>query len=223
MIYTVVSSLKENRIEINKRDCRFIRQPLSLLSEKTRVHIDSGRNETHRAERRLAYLTLISALKGFYNIENPEIAVNQHGKPYIKDSGIYFNLSHSNGVAVVCLSDEGEVGVDIQPTIDPDRADRLKKRFFPALNLKNDCVGVGYYYCDLSDGDAKIYGISLPDLKVDEDDFTLKWVSAESIMKLYGRGFADADRVSALAEGCRTEVKAMDFGEKYYLALSVRK
>ena len=221
MIYTVISSLKENRIESVKRDCRFIRQPLSLLSEKTKEYIDSGKNESHRAERRLAYLTLISALKGFYNIENPEISVNEHGKPYIKDSGIYFNLSHSNGVAVVCLCDEGEVGVDLQPTIDPERADRLKERFFAFLEVKNESVGAEYYYCELSGDDAEIYGITLPDFQPCEADFSARWVSAESIMKLTGRGFADADRVSDLAKGTKTEIKALDFEEKYYLAISV--
>lgn len=221
MIYTVISSLKENRIEINKRDCRFIRQPLSLLSEKTKEYIESGKNESHRAERRLAYLTLISSLKAFYNIDNPEITVSEQGKPYIKDKAVYFNLSHSNGMAVVCLSDEGEVGVDLQSEIDSERAERLKERFFASLEVKNESVGAEYYYCELLGEDAEIYRITLPDFQPCEADFSARWVSAESIMKLTGRGFADADRVSDLKKDTKTEIKALDFDGKYYLAISV--
>jgi hypothetical protein len=40
-------------------------------------------------------------------------------------------------------------------------------------------------------------------------------------MKLIGHGFADADKTGTLAEVCRTEIKAIDFCEKYYLAVSV--
>ena len=134
---------------------------------------------------------------------------------------MYFNLSHSNGMAVVCLSDEGEVGVDLQSEIGPERAERLKERFFASLEVKNESVGAEYYYCELSGDDAEIYGITLPDFQPCEADFSARWVSAESIMKLTGRGFADADRVSDLAKGTKTEIKALDFEEKYYLAISV--
>ena len=35
------------------------------------------------------------------------------------------------------------------------------------------------------------------------------------------RGFTDAEGVSQLAGECRTEIKTIDFCEKYYLAVSV--
>ena len=223
MIYTVISSLKENRIEFNKRDCRTIRQPLSLLCKKMREYIDGGKNELHKAERRLSYITLLCALKSFYDIDAPDIAINEHGKPYIKDCDVYFNISHSNGVAVVSLSDEGEIGIDLQHQIEPERADRLKERFFQDLEVKNESVGAEYYYCNLSDEEAEICSISLSDFKADTEDYSVKWVSAESIMKLTGRGFADVDNVYDLSKKSKTEIKELNLDEKYYLAISVSK
>ena len=83
MIYTVIATLSENRIETKNRDCRIIRQPLSLLQGEIKEYTDSATNESVKAERRLAYTTLLCALKSFYNTENPRIAVNEYGKPYI--------------------------------------------------------------------------------------------------------------------------------------------
>lgn len=221
MIYTVISTLNENRIDKDKRDCRIIRQPLSLLYEELENYIEHGKNETHKAERRLAYTTLLCALKVFYSIDFPRIERNEYGKPYLADSNIRISLSHSNGAVAVCISDEGEVGVDLQTQIEPERAERLKERFFTSLQVKNESISTEYYYCDLSGEDAEIYSITLPDFQPCEADFSARWVSAESIMKLIGHGFADAEGVSKLAKECRTEIKAIDFCKKYYLAVSV--
>lgn len=221
MIYTVISTLKENRIDKDKRDCRIIRQPLSLLSEDIKKYIQLGKSEMHKAERKLAYTTMLCALKVFYSIDFPRIEKNEYGKPYLADSNIRISLSHSNGVVAVCISDEGEVGVDLQTMIEPERAERLKERFFTSLQVKNESISTEYYYCDLSGEDAEIYSITLPDFQPCEADFSARWVSAESIMKLIGHGFADADKTGTLAEVCRTEIKTVDLGKKYYLAVSV--
>lgn len=221
MIYTVISTLKENRIDKDKRDCRIIRQPLSLLSEDIKKYIQLGKSEMHKAERKLAYTTMLCALKVFYSIDFPRIEKNEYGKPYLADSNIRISLSHSNGVVAVCISDEGEVGVDLQTMIEPERAERLKERFFTSLQVKNESISTEYYYCDLSGEDAEIYSITLPDFQPCEADFSARWVSAESIMKLIGHGFADADKTGTLAEVSRTEIKTVDLGKKYYLAVSV--
>ena len=223
MIYTVISTLKENKIETNKRDCRIIRQPLSLLYKEIEEYINSVNNEDAREERKLAYTTLLCALKSFYNIEKPDISFTEHGKPYFSECDVFFSISHSDGTVAVCLSDDCEVGIDLQSEIDPLMAKKLEKRFFPGLNIKNESLGVEYYYCNLLNGEAEICSISLPIFQADKTDYSAKWVSAESIMKLIGHGFADSDRVSTLAERCNTEVKTIDLGVKYYLAVSVSK
>mgnify|MGYP002627143101 CR=1 FL=1 len=42
-----------------------------------------------------------------------EIIYNEYGKPYLKNSNLYFNLSDSKGVSACVISDK-EVGIDIE-------------------------------------------------------------------------------------------------------------
>ena len=53
------------------------------------------------------------------------------GKPCFKQSNIRFNLSHSKGYVACCVSDECDVGVDIEASIIPhEKAIKLAKRYF---------------------------------------------------------------------------------------------
>ena len=49
----------------------------------------------------------------FMDITKIEYIYNEFGKPYIKDSNLYFSLSHSNGVIALAVSKE-EIGLDIE-------------------------------------------------------------------------------------------------------------
>ena len=57
------------------------------------------------------------------------IKKNEFGKPYIENSPIKFNISHTDGAVAVALSDS-EVGVDIQRTDIRKISDRVMRRFF---------------------------------------------------------------------------------------------
>lgn len=59
---------------------------------------------------------LADILKRDYNIEEcPEILRDEMGKPYLKDSALHFNVSHSGEYLAVAVS-ESPVGIDIQET-----------------------------------------------------------------------------------------------------------
>ncbi len=60
-----------------------------------------------------AYDFLEKKLKEKFNISIPEIKKGAHGKPYFEKNGIYFNISHTDGLQAVAISDS-EVGVDIE-------------------------------------------------------------------------------------------------------------
>jgi hypothetical protein len=220
MIYTVIATLGKNRIENKNRDCRIIRQPLSLLQGELSEYVESAKNETVRAERCLAYTTLLCALKSFYNLENVRIVRNEYGKPYIADCGLYFNISHSDGSIAVCISDEGEVGVDIQSEIDPDRAKRLGDRFFTDLSVKSEDIDIKYYFLDITSDKAKFSEITL---STATECFTAKWAYAESLMKLYGRGFGDVGNISELSNNARSTVKNVILNRNYFLSVSIKK
>lgn len=56
---------------------------------------------------------LKSTLNKVYNISNYEIIYNKYNKPYLKDSNLYFNISHDKDITVLVIGDK-EIGVDIQ-------------------------------------------------------------------------------------------------------------
>jgi 4'-phosphopantetheinyl transferase len=50
-----------------------------------------------------------------------ELTVSEHGKPHLRDGGgIEFNVSHSNGLALVAVTEGRTVGVDVE-MIEPER------------------------------------------------------------------------------------------------------
>lgn len=96
-----------------------------------------------------------------------EISLNEYGKPYFSDQGVFFNLSHS-GDRAVCIMSDAEVGCDIERIRNVDNniayrffseneqkyvcsfdsEDELKRAFFRVWTLKESilkCVGTGMH------------------------------------------------------------------------------
>ena len=46
-------------------------------------------------------------------VTNAEIVYNEHGKPYLKNNELYFNISHDKNITALVTSDK-EIGVDIE-------------------------------------------------------------------------------------------------------------
>ncbi len=88
----------------------------------------------------------------------------EHGKPYLKDCGLYFNLSHSGTVAVAAVSDR-EIGVDVQ-------------KFVPVSEalVKKVCTDAeASYLFTLSEGERG-------------REFARLWAVRESVLKFWGTG-----------------------------------
>ncbi len=60
-----------------------------------------------------------------YNIKS-KIVKNEHGKPYLENNELYFNISHSGDYCVIVISDN-EIGVDIQKL---SYKPKVAKRFY---------------------------------------------------------------------------------------------
>lgn len=79
-----------------------------------------------------------------------------HGKPALSDrnaSNLRFNLSHSHGLAVIALTREREIGVDVEK-IQPERTgDEIANRYFSAEEvaelraLPTDQQAEGFFLC----------------------------------------------------------------------------
>ncbi len=103
--------------------------------------IDYGNNlsskERRDLEHNLAYSLLNNMLKRYFNLENYTIIKNENGKPYIDKEGVYFNISHTNGLVACAVSDK-EVGIDCEKidTAYDKRVQKLANRYFVENEIK---------------------------------------------------------------------------------------
>ena len=65
-----------------------------------------------------------------------ELVLNEHGKPYVKDSGVFFSVSHSGRCAAIAI-DDAEVGLDVEKLPERDYR-KIAGRFYHPDELR--CV-----------------------------------------------------------------------------------
>lgn len=94
-------------------------------------------------------------------VTNAEIVHNEHGKPYLKNNELYFNISHDKNMTVLVTSDK-EIGVDLE-----------------YLTYKQSVVNKYF-----TPTEQEIIKKS----KNKEYDFTKIWVMKESYVKMLGIG-----------------------------------
>lgn len=67
-------------------------------------------------------------------------ARGEHGKPFLQNAEIHFNLSHCNDLAVLAVSTHSEVGVDIESMGERDYLKIAKRYFHPnELHVLQKC------------------------------------------------------------------------------------
>ncbi|WP_198140894.1 4'-phosphopantetheinyl transferase superfamily protein [Nitrosospira sp. NpAV] len=92
--------------------------------------------------------------------------VNRHGKPYLQDkAGIEFNVSHAGCFALIALSTNGQVGVDIEYRGCGIDAKSLGAYVFSPLERKSGLIA--------------------------NEDFIQHWVVKESVLKALGEGISE--------------------------------
>jgi 4'-phosphopantetheinyl transferase len=74
---------------------------------------------------------LATILAGYLG-EPPVIVTDAHGKPHVAGDRIAFNLSHSEALAIVAVSREGPLGVDLEYRGRPRDTAALARRYFTA-------------------------------------------------------------------------------------------
>lgn len=135
--------------------------------------------------------------------ERAEFSVGEHGKPYIVDSFIHYNISHS-GRYVVLVTAENEVGVDIQE----------KK----AVRTKN--LAIRFF-----DDKERLVVCSCMDEKTQEDLFYKIWCRKEAYGKCLGVGLNEnvlhTDVLSTSLEDY--DFRDLDMVEGYQISICSRK
>ena len=64
-------------------------------------------------EKNISSKELLTKILEKENVANIEIVYNEHGKPYLKNNELYFNLSHDRNMTVLVTSNQ-EIGVDLE-------------------------------------------------------------------------------------------------------------
>lgn len=65
-----------------------------------------------------------------------EILQSKNGKPYLKDSALQFNLSHSHDLAIYVISNQIQIGIDIEKIRAP-YSKQVAERFLSSEELKH--------------------------------------------------------------------------------------
>ena len=140
--------------------------PSELLSAYRREKIEKQTNERVRLRSLISELLLRHAMRdGGFAVDGPlNIVVSEQGKPFLRDGGCFFSLSHSADAALCALGDRN-VGADIQIASKANEA--LIGRFFSEEER------------------AFVRGAEDPDRA-----FSEVWAKKESFCKMDGRGLA---------------------------------
>lgn len=139
---------------------------ISALPQWRREAALRHRKEQGRRECCLSYLLLQDMLRDDFGIrQQPEFAVGEHGKPSLS-CGIAFNISHCRRAIACVVSDEEDVGIDIE----------CNGRYTESLAD----------HCMSAEEKSAIAGAADPDM-----EFTLLWTRKEALLKLTGEGITD--------------------------------
>ena len=107
--------------------------------------------------------------------DNVTLARREGGKPYFQGSILKFSISHSDGIIACAISDNGEVGIDIEASdIDTKRANSIAARFFSAADISH--------------------------LSGDAEAFKREWTRKEAAAKMYGMPLAEYLKLSKNGE-----------------------
>jgi 4'-phosphopantetheinyl transferase len=113
-------------------DAARLDQLYEILSPEERERARRFHFAEHRRQSILCRGTLRETLARYLH-RNPAaiaFAYNRYGKPYVRGADIRFNLSHSGAWAMLAVTRDREVGVDIE-RIDPRFAqDQIPEQFF---------------------------------------------------------------------------------------------
>lgn len=230
MIYIIVADTEYFEAlmeEVIKRDCHDLWQPLSLIPNEIFSYKKNGKSEKNKSERFAAYSTLFFALFTLYEKKNLKLCRTESGKPYLEEndkaSKIKISISHTDGAVAVALSDEYEIGVDIQSVIDENRVERLEKRFFQSINIKEENIHQKILYLNpYRESDIIFEEIEEVEKKI--SPFTRKWAYCESLMKCDGGGFASIEKISSIQKEITASTKVIEINKTpFVIATAIKK
>lgn len=185
------------------------------------------KNKALAHKRAGAYITLYNTLRHFLERDEIILSKTESGKPCLLNKArdaeinVKISLSHCDTLAAVSVSDEGEVGVDIEEKISEEREKRLSERFFESQSRVKERISPIYLLATLTEDMTSIFA-EIPEAKLqisDTSDFSTRWTLSEALMKCDGRGFAAIGEVERLKEISSADTRSFTYkGKTYYIS-----
>jgi 4'-phosphopantetheinyl transferase len=111
---------------------------IALLSESEKIKADRFKFPQHQHRYQAVHGILRIILGRYLNLDPTQINFthSDRGKPYLTDDcnsvNLQFNLSHSENMAIVGISHDRRIGVDLEKMRPMKNAEKLAERFFCA-------------------------------------------------------------------------------------------
>jgi 4'-phosphopantetheinyl transferase len=138
---------------------------VSFLDPVDLIQLTKISDEKRRQEFVVTRYVTKAILKDVYKIKNPKITYNTKGKPKIK--GLKVNWTHSENEAVLAVSLDSEIGVDLEIGIKKKSIEKISKTYFHELEYQ-------FIFSSVSE-------------KVQSQRFKQLWALKESFVKALGR------------------------------------
>ena len=89
---------------------------MGCLGSARRAAVNKKANDADKINALLARLLIISEIKRRTGLSERKIRFTHgtYGKPYLKDSGLQFSLSHTKGAVCAAFGEDGEIGIDVE-------------------------------------------------------------------------------------------------------------
>ena len=158
---------------------------LGCLDFTRRKSVLKKANDSDKINSLLSKLLLLSEIEKRTGIPRKKLAftLGAYGKPYLKNSNVFFSLSHTAGAIVAAFCDGEEIGADVERKNRP-----VNERMYPRV---------------LSDEEQKT--VKSP------EDFLRLWVQKEAFLKRLGVGITRDLR--AISPETLPDTAALDCGD----------
>ncbi len=221
MTYLVVCDVKEAEPFL-KRSTR--EQLLNIIPEDVFEYCEKTKSESLRKTRFAAYISLYAAQSELL-LDNgkPSIERENLGKPFFKNSKISFSLSHTEGAALVAISDSCfNIGVDIEGKIEEEKANRLEKRFLKEVDVDSVLPFFELYEVSFEKASPFLKRKDAP--KSSKNCVEKKWVICEAALKSEGGGFSSYKELKKILNGMEISAVELDINNvRYYAAVAKNK
>jgi 4'-phosphopantetheinyl transferase len=158
------------------------------------------RFESDQVQYALMHAALRQLLSKHLGIAPRDIAYSfgEQGKPYIADTPLFFNIAHTKGKGIIALSDQGDIGVDIEQSDRDCDHHLLARRVFTERERR--------------DWEDKQHEVEK------KHAFLTTWVAKEAYTKAVGLGLQMSFRSFDIAD--IPSLHWLEVGETYIAALS---